>query len=362
MLEEVVAEKPTVVTDSFDGNAMPPEEIKQPEIIVEKKEEPILAEKKVDDVIVEKKDEPIIEEKKIESIVAEKKVEPEPIKYAEIEPSKIKEIYAIIDRKEKLSGLLEGEVTKNNAPEIIKAHWQEKYKGLSPQQMEYKFNKQFSTPKAPVQLVEEADEDFEVRQTEWKEQVTNAEMDLLIEANLLRPELEKINSELKLPEIVQTKQSNTLTPEEQAKVIKDAEQFVQNAIESVNKFEGFNVEYKDKDVDIKSTYALSDEEKTNVLGKMKLLAEENYNANAVFAERWVNSDGTFNFDQIAKDIAIIETHDKTAQKFVSDATTKARINYIKDKRQIDLNSSNGGGELQLEDKEAQKKREDAIWS
>jgi len=361
MSEELVIEAPSQTT-VFDGfSDVDLSTIKPKEEIIEPEQAPDGLEVKKEPVI-EKKEEPIIEVKKEEPVI-EKKPEPEPFKYEALEPTKIKELYAIIDKKEKLTDLLNGEVTKDNAPEIIKAQWNEKYKGLTKQQMDYKFNKTFSVPKAPVQGETELDDDFTGRQEDWKEQVANAEMDMLIEANLARPELEKINSELKLPEIARTEQNQKEpTSEELATAQKGKDLFVQNADAAVKKFEGFNVDYKDKDVNIKSTYALSDEEKASVLGKMKLLAEKNYNSNAVFAERWVNDDKTFNFDQIAKDIAILETHDKAGQKLTGDAYAKAKLNFIKDKHQIDLGGSNGNGDLQLEDKEDQKKKEDALWA
>ena len=73
-----------------------------------------------------------------------------------------------------------------------------------------------------------------------------------------------------------------------------------------------------------------------------------------------NDDDTFNFNQIAKDLAVLESFDKTAQKFVGDAANKAKVQFIKEKHNIDLGKE-GNGQLQLEDKEAQKKNEDAIW-
>lgn len=275
---------------------------------------------------------------------------------------KIDIVYNFLDTQKRLSELTEGEVTEKNAPKIIKANMLEKYKGLTQEQVDHKFNKQFALPKQPVKSDTEEDEDFEERKVEWKNQVDDIKMDMMIEANLARPELEKLKSELKFPTIAHPEQSEKpLTPEEQAMVQKGIETFVQNADAAINKFEGFNVAYKDNDVDIQSNYPLSNEEKATVLGKMKFLAERNYNSNALFAERWVNDDQTFNFNQIAKDLAILETHDKTAQKFVSDTAAKAKLNFIKDKHQIDLNVVNGQGELQLEDKDKQKKQEDAIW-
>lgn len=375
MEEEVIIEKPTtqvLTSDAFDGaETQPSEQAQQPENKPAETSEvplnnPSITETPVEDgrsFLKEKLGYEDWDSAKAE--IEALKIKPAGVRQEPISVEKIKEAYAAIDKQERLTQLTEGEVTESNAPDIIKAAMIEKYKGLKPDQVNYKFNKQFALPPEPKQdEANESDEDFANRREQWQAQVSDVKMDMLIEANLARPELEKLKSEIKLPTIAQTDISERpKTPEELALEQKEVELFMQNADAAVSKFEGFSVTYKDKDVDVQSSYALSAEEKSSVMEKMKVLAEKNYNSNAIFAERWVNADSSFNFSQIAKDLAILETHDKTSQKFASDAYTKAQVNFIKNKHNIDLNGQNGGaGDLQLEDKDAQKKNEDAIWN
>ena len=305
----------------------------------------------------------------IESLKAKAQT-PAEIKYANeqskklalaFQAGKIDEVYEILDKEIKLSKLTSAEVNEDTAPAIIKAQMKEKYKGLTDSQIEYKFNKQFGIPKKPEQLATETAEEYEEVLKDWEEKKADVKMEMLIEANLAKPELEKLKSELKYPEVAELAQTEKEpTPEELAEAKKNMEAFIQKADEAVKNFDGFNVEYKDKDVQINSQYKLSDEEKTSVSGAMKLLAENNYNSNAIFAERWVNDDMTFNFSQMAKDLAILESHEKSAEKFISDAAAKSKVQFIKEKHNIDLGKESGG-DLQLENKEAQKKNEDAIW-
>ena len=375
--ELVIDNKPTVVTDSFDGIATPPEERAAATLVVEeKKEDPIVAkaeEQKVDVPIVIEDGKTFLKEKlgyedwdSAKKEIEELKNKPTAtaeLKYENLDHAKIKELYTTIDKKEKLGKLIEGEITKDIAPSIIKTAMIEKYKGLSNDMVERKFNKLFSIPEQPKEDDFADTDEFDTAKNQWKEKVADIEMEMMIEANLARPELEKLYSEIKLPEISQPQSANKeLTAEEVAAIQKDAEAFMVQAESTLNSFEGFNVSYKDKDVDIQTNYSLSAEEKSAVLGKMKLLAEQNYNANAVFAQRWVNDNDTFNFTQIAKDLAILETHDKSAQKFVSDAAVKATLKFIKDKHNVDLKGQPSGGDLQLEDKSTQQKSEDAIWN
>lgn len=376
-MEDQIIEKPieqTIISDAFDGSDTPPTEA-----TAQQQEKPPADIPNNADIPLDKsKETPLPEDGR--SFLKEKlgyedwdaakaeiealRTKPQPAAEVTQEPisiDKIKEAYAIIDKKERLDALTDGEVTKNNAPEIIKAAMVEKYK-LSKELVNHKFNKQFAVPKEPVQAELEDGADFLQRKSEWQTQAADIEMDMMIEANIMLPELQKIKSEIVLPTIAGTGATNKPpTPEDLAKAQKEAELFVQNANAAVNKFEGFKVAYKDNDVNIQSTYSLSDVEKASVSGKMKLLAEKDYDTNVLFAERWVNDDRTYNFDRMANDIAILENHDKASQKFASDIATKAKLEFIKGKHQIDLGGQ-GGGELQLEDKNAQQKNEDAIWN
>ncbi len=369
--EEVIVADQVQTYDPFDGNPSPPED--KVETIVA----PIVEEKKIEP-IVEVKSETIpaleattvIEEKKIEPVI-EKKAEQEPFKYANEESKKIhelilegktKDVLKILNEQDRLDSLLTAPLDAKTAKDILMLKLEKDFNGLSPELKEYRFNKLYGTGKEPVQKITEDEDDFLERQNEWKEKVANAEKDLLIDAELAKPDLAKFKIDLQLPAIQSQAQSfQPPTPEELEADRKEAESFLVNSKAAIDKFAGFSVTYKDKDVDIQTTYSLSDEEKTVVMGKMSLLAEKNYNANALFAERWVNDDNTYNFDQIAKDLATLETSDKSSQKFVSDTTAKAKLAFIKSKVNVDLGETKGG-ELQLEDKTTQQKNEDAIWN
>jgi|ERR1039457_1470410 hypothetical protein len=392
-----MADTQTLEVDSFDGLDAPPEE-KKPSIIDEKKP-PI--ETKVETPIVDKKpdapkdpdEDEILDaneylkkelgyddwdtaKKEIDGL-KKKASEPAPFKYADEVSEKIHKallegktdpLYEYLDTKSKIGKLVTGEVTEKNAPDIIKAAMKVKFKesNLTDEEINRKFNKQFSISKEPVQTLEETSVEFDARKEEWKEQVEGIKSDMIMEAKVTRPDLAKLITELKLPEIAAPQLiQKEPTPEEQELSKKNMEVFMLNAKSDIDKFDGFTVDYvdpKDKDVNIKSTYTLSNDEKAGVLAKIQLLAEGNYNSNVLFAERWVNKDETFNFQQMAKDLAILETYDKSAQKFVGDAVNKARKQFIKEKKNTDLSNDGAGNLVQLEDKTEHQKMEDAIWN
>jgi len=109
------------------------------------------------------------------------------------------EVYKYLAEKNKLESLASQEVSRETAADIIKLGMQLKYKDLTPQEIDYKFNKEFALPKQPIQTVSEDDTDFEARMEEWKERVADIEMNKIISAKLAKPELESSKQKLVLP-------------------------------------------------------------------------------------------------------------------------------------------------------------------
>ena len=114
---------------------------------------------------------------------------------------KREEVWKILDHDLKVNRLISAEVTKENAPEIVKMGMQLKYKDLTPDEINYRFNKQFSFPQKPSQSIDEDDADYQQRVDAWQEQVNDKQMELMIEAKLAKPEIQNAKSNLEFPEI-----------------------------------------------------------------------------------------------------------------------------------------------------------------
>lgn len=118
-----------------------------------------------------------------------------------IQAGKTKEVAAILSQQEKLDSLTGSDITEENADEVIKLGMQIKYKDLTPTEINYKFNKQFSLPKEPIQGDTEDETDFANRKADWQSQVQDIKMNKIIEAKLSKPELEAAKSKLIFPKI-----------------------------------------------------------------------------------------------------------------------------------------------------------------
>lgn len=252
------------------------------------------------------------------------------------------EVRKFLDTQDKLDRLTKTEVNDDTASDIIKMGMALKYKDLTQQQIDYKFNKQFSFPKEPTLDVD--DDDSVERHNEWKQQVADIKMDKLIEAQLMKPELEKTKSELVLPEIQRESAAPKPSQEDLDAFNKAKETFLQSAEPVINSFKGFEVQVKDKDVDYTVSYAPSQEEKTLINGMVKTFAESGLDANVLFAERWLSDDGkNINVNQLVKDLSRIYGDDKITQKMVTDSGNKRIEAYLKEKKQIDVTQQNQNG-------------------
>jgi len=274
-----------------------------------------------------------------------------------------KAVLAILEKQEKLETLLASEVSKDNAAEIVKMNMREKYKDLTPAEIEYKFNKTFGVPQKPVQLeLEDADE-YAGRVAQWEATVRDIETDLVIEAKTLKPELGKLKQDLVFPNIQQESSVAKEPSQEELEAFnKQKETFLQAALASVNAFSGFSAEVKDNDVNYKVSYELSKEEKADVENAVKVFTESGFDANAVLAQRWLKQDGTLNEAQIVKDMALLFNEEKVSQKYVTDAASKRLDAFLKDKKNISLNNQESRQSFAPDAGNPQQQLAEQVWA
>ncbi|MCE9537878.1 MAG: hypothetical protein K8R85_01490 [Bacteroidetes bacterium] len=259
------------------------------------------------------------------------------------------EVYGYLNNQKKINKLLNSEINEVNAAEIIKLSIQNTNKDLSDDEVEFVFNKKFSIPNKPTQSYDETDEDYEVKVNQWEQQVVTMKKELVIEAKMAKPQIEKLKSELTLPDIQKEQSINQPTQED----LQEAEQYrksYENALEAEYKtFGGFNVMFKDGDIEIPITYTPTDEEKT--LLKTTLV---DFDSNQYFGERWFAEDGKPKIHDIMADKYFLENKEKIMQKVANEAANQMRLQMIARTSNVSLNgrtqqqSFNPNGKTELE--------------
>lgn len=254
-----------------------------------------------------------------------------------------KEVLRILETQQQVENLVSAEVNDDTAGDIIKLGLKLKHKDLTDAEINHKYNKQYGVPKEPIKGEFEDDTEFEEKHEAWKERVAEIKMDKIIEAKTMKPELLKANSELKLPEV--SKDNNVgkqeQSPEDLVKFDQAKTTFLQSAKQTVEGFNGFNVQVKDKDVDFSVGYTPSVEEKNLISEKLNVLAESGFDANAIFAERWYdNATQTFKTEQMTKDLSRMLIGENADKKLAFDSANKRMEAFLQEKKNVSVKEGN----------------------
>lgn len=251
-----------------------------------------------------------------------------------------KKVIDILQKQEEIAAYTSGEVTKENADSIIKLGLKMKHPTLTKDQIEFQFNEDYGTPRKPQMKDTEDETEFAERLSEWQSQVDRVEMKKTIAATMAVPDLQRMKAEIKLPQIESNQVANQQPTQEDVEAFeKSKAAFLQSSESFLKDFNGFSVSVKDKDVDYTVGYAPSKEEKEMITSGFKEFAENGYDANVLFAQRWVNQDKTLNIQQMVKDYLRIVSGEKADTKFANEAANQRLELYIKEKKSINLNDT-----------------------
>jgi len=284
-----------------------------------------------------------------------------------LQEGKEDEIYSFLENKKKFDRLSSiTDLDSRSASEIIKLNMQQKYKDLSPSEIEYKFNKQFSVPQKPVQEDLETDEEYQERLQSWETKVKDVETEMFIEAKLAKPELEKFRNELVLPDVeFENDSQGGLSQEELEAQQKLMSEFRDEALSVLDSFDSFNISVKDEEVEIPLSYSLSDEEKSTIASQIERFTESNFDANVLLADRWLKEDNNGDFyidtNQVIRDLTILQNEGKMNQKFVNDAASKRLAEYIKKTSNVSVNSQTAQSTFSGNNKSDLDRQIEYIW-
>ena len=241
-----------------------------------------------------------------------------------IKEGKADDVYDILNQQKRLEKLTTSELTSDLAAEIVKTNISNKYKNLSPDEVDLLYYDQFFVPLKPEQGYEESDEDYTLKVKQWQSQSDYIEKKLMIEAKVIRPELEKLKSEIKLPDIYN---EAGLEAQSQAEfeVMQQARSIYENTLNSdFQSFNGFNVSVKDEDVEIPISFNVGEDER---LAMKNDLAD--FDSDSYFENRWFSEDGKPKVQQIMADKYLLENREKIFSKIANEAASQRLLAHLK---------------------------------
>lgn len=258
--------------------------------------------------------------------------------YEHLSKGEKKKALEILNRQEQLEQVVATEVTKDNAEDIIKLQMQLGNKLLTKSDINFQFKELYTAPKEPTQRATEPDEEFAERHSEWQEKVSNIEQRKIVAAKMAIPELEKLKAQIVLPEISKPQeQPKQQTQEELDAAKRLADAYNLSVDNSIKNFNGVSIPVKNEVVDYTVSFGTTDEEKAALTNIMKGFASENYDTNFLFANMWIDDNNSLKVGQMIADYHFLKNKDKILAKIANDSATQAIDQYIKEKKQINLN-------------------------
>jgi hypothetical protein len=258
--------------------------------------------------------------------------------YEYLRQGKTKELLEFLDGQDKITKYTSGGVTEDNAMDIIKLGMQLQNKLLTQDEIDFQYRQQYSFPKEPKQSIDQTDEDFAAIMDEYKQKIANVKMSRNIAAKMAMPQLEKLKSEIVLPDIFkQVVQQKQPTQEELDAAKKYDDAFLNSVDASISKFSGVSVPVKNEVVDYTVTYGTNDDEKKALASTIKNLASVGYDSNSLFAPLWVNEDKkTLNTEKMINDYYFLKNRETILNKVALESANKAIENYVKGKKNINI--------------------------
>jgi hypothetical protein len=251
-----------------------------------------------------------------------------------IREGKSDDVYQILNEQKRIDKLTNSELTTDIAAEIVKTNIQNKFKDLSPDEVDLLFYDQFFVPLKPEQGYDETDEEYGVKLNSWKVQADYTEKRLMIEAKVLRPEIAKLKSEITLPDIY-NEAGREAQYQEEFEYLQQARSVYERTLDSeFQSFNGFNVSVKDNDVEIPISFNIAEDERLALKQELS-----DFDGEAYLEDRWFNEAGKPNVRQIMADKYVLENLPKILQKVANEAASQRLLAHLKKSGNVTLNQN-----------------------
>jgi hypothetical protein len=263
--------------------------------------------------------------------------------YDSLTTGNISEVADILYEQKVLS-----ELDKMDESDILKLKIAYDYPDLSPEEIEEEFASKYAVDKDfDESLMSEEEIAAKRKQIEKQEKVLARE--LKKDVREAKDYLQTLKQDISFPDILSQFQEQSqpsvnteevvgqylkTQEEEQAKAYEQARQMYEQSIESgLNAFEGFNVNYKDEEVQFDGKYALSPEEKAQLQNDLK-----DFDLESFYGPRYYK-DGKYDTKQLAEDVYFLQNRDKIVNSMVTQAVSKAKADLLKGMKNIDYSNT-----------------------
>ena len=235
--------------------------------------------------------------------------------YELLQEGKNSEVLAIMNEQEKLSNL-----DKFTPSEIIKLNleYENKKNGFTKEDIQDLFEEKYSYPEKPVQAIDEDDDEFAERQGKYESKVSKIDSRISREAKLATQELEKHKQAIELPNLNNT--AKEPTQEELELEASNKAAFFKQLNDKTSTFNGYNVDFKDEEVELNLSLPISKEQKEKVSELAKLAYDDA--GGLLKGIGWLNSEGGMDISKIIEDLPLLLNRKEILEGMVSEAANE----------------------------------------
>lgn len=219
------------------------------------------------------------------------------------------------------------------------------YPDLTPEEIHEEFESRYSIPKEDTEYMSE--DELATYNRKVEKESKRIERELKKDARVAKETLSSYKKEISFPDILakakefasvvdpkeyvnQYIQSEQTKSEQTAKA--EREKYLSQVDKGLNEFNGFEVKYKDEEVSIDAKFSIPDEDKTALKQELNDFDLVDY-----FGNRYVKDD-QYDTRQIAEDKYFLQNRDKIINSLVTQAVSKAKLDWLKSIKGIDLSS------------------------
>ena len=240
------------------------------------------------------------------------------------------------------------EIDKMSENEILMLKMAYDYPDLTPDEIQEEFSSKYSVEEDFDESLM-TDEEIASKRKQIEKQQKAIAREVKKDVREAKEYLQTLKQDISFPDILsqvqQAPQQNvnpeeyvnqylTAQQEEQAKAYQQARETFEKSVEDgLRSFDGFNVNYKDEDVQFDGKFSLTQEEKTQLQDTMKAFDLESFYGNRYYKE------GKYDTKQLAEDIYFLQNRDKVVNSMVTQAVSKAKADLLKSMKNIDYSNS-----------------------
>lgn len=288
---------------------------------------------------------------------------PEEIKFANdeskrlfeaIKEGKFEDVYSLLHQRQTLSA-----VDNMKPEEVLKLHIKQTNKHFTQEDIDDVFEEKYAIPSKPVQDAGEDDDEFAARESEWNKQVAKIGRKIQRDSLEAKEVLSKLKTELVLPEIQKAADPNAeeTKQKELQRVEAIRESYLKSLDTDYNKFTGFEVVYKDEEVELPLTFGVTDEERVKMKDEFK-----DFDVDGFFTTRWFNGDGSPNVKQQMEDIYLLRNRAAVMSKFANEAGKQRLEAFLKAKDNVTIKTTTTQKTYEPINEQGQKNLLDQVWS